>query len=76
MLDTNLTGVWNTARAGVPQLISQGQGGAVLLTSSSLALNAAGNFAAYTSAKHGVVTLVGAPTPSATDPGLGVDPGD
>lgn len=58
VLDTNLTGVWNTARAAVPHLISQGEGGAVLLTSSSLALKAAGNFAAYTSAKHGVVGLM------------------
>jgi (+)-trans-carveol dehydrogenase len=58
VLDTNLTGVWNTARAAVPYLIEQGEGGAILLTSSSLALKAAPNFAAYTSAKHGVVGLM------------------
>jgi (+)-trans-carveol dehydrogenase len=58
VLDTNLTGVWNTARAAVPHLVQRGEGGVILLTSSSLALKAVGNFGAYTSAKHGVVGLM------------------
>jgi len=58
VLDTNLTAVWNTARAAIPYLLEQGQGGAILLVSSSLALKAAPGFAAYTSAKHGVVGLM------------------
>lgn len=58
VLDTNLTGVWNTARVAIPQMIAQGEGGAILLTSSSLALKAAPNFGAYTAAKHGVVGLM------------------
>lgn len=58
VLDTNLGGVWNTVRVAVPRLISQGQGGAILLTSSALTLKAAGNLAAYTVAKHGVVGLM------------------
>ncbi|HEX4247112.1 MAG TPA: mycofactocin-coupled SDR family oxidoreductase [Pseudonocardia sp.] len=58
VLDTNLTGVWNTARAAVPHMVARGEGGAILLTSSSLALKAVGNFGAYTSAKHGVVGLM------------------
>lgn len=58
VLDTNITGVWNTARAAVPYLIDQGRGGAIVLTSSSLALKPAANFAAYTTAKHGVVGLM------------------
>jgi (+)-trans-carveol dehydrogenase len=58
VLDTNLTGVWNTARAAVPHLVARGEGGVILLTSSSLALKAVGNFGAYTSAKHGVVGLM------------------
>ena len=58
VLDTNLTAVWNTARAAVPYLLEQRQGGVVVLVSSSLALKAAPGFAAYTSAKHGVVGLM------------------
>jgi SDR family mycofactocin-dependent oxidoreductase len=58
VLDTNLTGVWNTARAAVPHLVARGEGGVILLTSSSLALKAVGNFGAYTAAKHGVVGLM------------------
>lgn len=58
VLDTNITGVWNTVRAAAPRLIEQREGGAIVLTSSSLALKAAGNFAAYTTAKHGVVGLM------------------
>jgi SDR family mycofactocin-dependent oxidoreductase len=58
VLDTNLTGVWNTARAAVPHLVERGRGGAIILTSSSLALKAAPNFSAYVSAKHGVVGLM------------------
>ena len=57
VIDTNLTGVWNTARAAIPHLVA-GNGGAILLTSSSLAFKAAPNFSAYTSAKHGVVGLM------------------
>ncbi len=58
VLDTNLTGVWNTARAAIPHLVERGRGGAIVLTSSSLALKAVPNFSAYTSAKHGVVGLM------------------
>jgi len=58
VLDTNLTAVWNTARAAIPYMIEQGDGGAILLVSSSLALKAASRFAAYTAAKHGVVGLM------------------
>ncbi|MGI5132940.1 mycofactocin-coupled SDR family oxidoreductase [Pseudonocardia sp. CA-107938] len=58
VLDTNLTGVWNTARVAVPRMVAQGEGGAILLVSSSLALKAAPNFGAYSAAKHGVVGLM------------------
>lgn len=34
MIDVNLSGVWKTIKAGVPHLISQGQGGSIILTSS------------------------------------------
>jgi NAD(P)-dependent dehydrogenase (short-subunit alcohol dehydrogenase family) len=34
MIDVNLTGVWKTVKAAVPQMIEQGSGGSIILTSS------------------------------------------
>jgi SDR family mycofactocin-dependent oxidoreductase len=58
MIDVNLTGVWKTVKATVPQLIEQGLGGSVILTSSIAGLVAFGNLAHYTAAKHGVTGLM------------------
>ncbi|RZT84500.1 SDR family mycofactocin-dependent oxidoreductase [Pseudonocardia sediminis] len=58
MIDINLTGVWKTTKAAIPQMISQGTGGSIVLTSSAAGLVAYGNLAHYTSAKHGVVGLM------------------
>lgn len=58
MLDINLSGVWHTAKAAVPHLISGGRGGAIVLTSSAAGLRAYPNIAHYVSAKHGVVGLM------------------
>src|SRR3978361_1210897 len=33
MVDINLTGVWRTAKAAIPQLIEGGNGGSIILTS-------------------------------------------
>lgn len=58
MLDVNLTGVWNTVRAGVPHLIRSG-GGSVILTSSAAGLTRGyANIAHYAAAKHGTVGLM------------------
>jgi SDR family mycofactocin-dependent oxidoreductase len=61
-IDIDLTGVWNTVEATVPILIDAGQGGAIVLTSStaglkSMAINSLAQ-TAYTAAKHGVVGLM------------------
>lgn len=58
VLDTNLTGVWNTVRACVPKMIEQGRGGSIVLISSTAGLVAVPGSAAYTVAKHGVVGLM------------------
>ncbi|HEY0804644.1 MAG TPA: mycofactocin-coupled SDR family oxidoreductase, partial [Pseudonocardiaceae bacterium] len=58
MIDTNLTGVWHTAKAAIPHLIEQGTGGSIVLTSSTAGLMAMPNLAHYVSAKHGVVGLM------------------
>jgi SDR family mycofactocin-dependent oxidoreductase len=58
MIDINLTGVFNTAKAAIPHLIAGGNGGAIILTSSAAGLMAYENIAHYVSAKHGVVGLM------------------
>lgn len=57
MIDTNLTGVWHTAKAAIPHLIAGQRGGSIILTSSSFGLVGVPNLAHYVSAKHGVVGL-------------------
>jgi (+)-trans-carveol dehydrogenase len=58
MIDINLTGQWKTAKAVVPTMIEQGNGGAITITSSSIGLKATAGNVHYTSAKHGVIGLV------------------
>jgi SDR family mycofactocin-dependent oxidoreductase len=62
VIGVNLTGVWNTGRAAIPAMIEHGQGGAIVLTSSTGGLIGPGvNHAGvlgYTAAKHGVIGLM------------------
>jgi SDR family mycofactocin-dependent oxidoreductase len=58
MIDVNLTGVWKTVKAVIPQMIEQGTGGSIILTSSTAGLVAYANLGHYTSAKHGVTGLM------------------
>jgi SDR family mycofactocin-dependent oxidoreductase len=58
MIDVNLSGVWKTVKTGVPHLISQGQGGSIILTSSVGGLKAYPHTGHYIAAKHGVVGLM------------------
>ncbi|MCQ4150584.1 mycofactocin-coupled SDR family oxidoreductase [Rhodococcus qingshengii] len=58
MIDINLTGVFNTAKASIAHIKAGGRGGAITLTSSEAGLKAYGNAAHYVSAKHGVVGLM------------------
>jgi SDR family mycofactocin-dependent oxidoreductase len=58
MIGVNLSGVWKTVKAGVPHLISQGQGGSIILTSSVGGLKAYPHTGHYIAAKHGVVGLM------------------
>lgn len=55
MLDVNLTGVWLTAKAGIPHLVD---GGSIILTSSVGGLKAYPNTGHYVAAKHGVVGVM------------------
>lgn len=58
MIDINLTGVFNAARAALPSMVERGEGGSVVLTSSTAGLRAYANTAHYTAAKHGVIGLM------------------
>jgi (+)-trans-carveol dehydrogenase len=57
MLDINLTGVYNVARAAIPSMIEGGRGGSIVLTASVWGLRGMAGIAHYSAAKHGVVGL-------------------
>jgi SDR family mycofactocin-dependent oxidoreductase len=62
IVGTNLTGVWHTGRVAIPSMIEAGNGGAIVLTSSTGGLvgpplNHSGMLA-YVAAKHGVIGLM------------------
>jgi (+)-trans-carveol dehydrogenase len=57
-IDINLTGVWRTCKAAIPHMIAAGNGGSIILTSSTAGINGFGNLAHYVAAKHGVVGLM------------------
>ncbi len=62
VVDVNLTGVFNTVQTAIPSMIEHGQGGAIVLTSSTAGINGIGGPSrgglGYTAAKHGVVGLM------------------
>jgi SDR family mycofactocin-dependent oxidoreductase len=62
VIGVNLTGVWNTGRATINAMIKNGQGGSVILTSSTGGLMSPGvndaGMLGYVAAKHGVIGLM------------------
>jgi len=63
VIDTNLIGVWNTISVAAPSMLERGQGGAIVLTSSTQGLSGRGGdgtagVTGYAAAKHGVVGLM------------------
>jgi len=63
VIGINLTGVWNTVRATAPAMIRAGNGGSIILTSSTAGLKGLSSPGAfgnegYGAAKHGVVGLM------------------
>lgn len=63
VIDVNLTGVFNTVHVAAPQMIEQGQGGSIVLTSSTQGLLGRGGdggaaMSGYAGSKHGVVGLM------------------
>ncbi|MEE2061609.1 mycofactocin-coupled SDR family oxidoreductase [Rhodococcus artemisiae] len=58
MIDTNLTGVWHTVKAAVPNIVERGEGGSVIFTGSTSSLGGYPNVGHYVAAKHGLVGLM------------------
>ena len=62
VIGVNLTGVWNTGRVAIPSMIENGQGGSIVLTSSTGGLTGSPSdvpgMLGYTAAKHGVIGLM------------------
>jgi SDR family mycofactocin-dependent oxidoreductase len=62
VIDVNLKGVWNTGRVSIPQMVEHGQGGAIILTSSTGGMLGSPSdvpgMLGYTAAKHGVIGLM------------------
>ena len=58
IIAVNLTGVWNTCKVALPHLIAGGNGGSIVLTSSTAGLKGTANMVHYTASKHGVVGIV------------------
>jgi (+)-trans-carveol dehydrogenase len=56
-IDVDLTGVWHTVRAAVPHMIEAGNGGSIIITSSTAGLVGIPNLAHYTAAKMGVMGI-------------------
>jgi SDR family mycofactocin-dependent oxidoreductase len=54
----NLTGVWKTLKAAIPSMIDAGNGGSIVITSSTAGIKGMAGIAHYDSSKHGVVGLM------------------
>jgi (+)-trans-carveol dehydrogenase len=57
VIDTNLTGVFNTLAVTVPAIRAAGNGGSIILTASAAALRFSQNLGDYSATKAGVVAL-------------------
>jgi SDR family mycofactocin-dependent oxidoreductase len=57
-IDTNLTGVWNLVQPSLRPLIDQGEGGSIVITSSTAALTGLPHLPHYSAAKAGLVGLM------------------
>jgi SDR family mycofactocin-dependent oxidoreductase len=62
VIDVNLTGAFNTVETAIPSMIERGQGGSIVITSSTAGLKGIGGPTpgglGYTAAKHGLVGLM------------------
>jgi (+)-trans-carveol dehydrogenase len=57
MIDINLTGGFNTAKASIPHILAHGRGGSVVFTSSTCGLGVVPGIGHYNAAKFGLIGL-------------------
>lgn len=57
VIDVNLNGTWKTIRAALPAMIEAGNGGSVIIVSSSAGLKATPGNGHYSASKHGLTAL-------------------
>ncbi len=57
VIDVNLTGTFRTLRAAIPAMIEAGNGGSIVVVSSSAGLKATPGNGHYAASKHGLVAL-------------------
>src|ERR1700729_2141895 len=60
VIGVNLSGTWRTLRAVIPAIIEAGNGGSIVVVSSSAGLKATPGNGHYSAAKHGLVGLTNA----------------
>jgi NAD(P)-dependent dehydrogenase (short-subunit alcohol dehydrogenase family) len=60
VIDVNLNGTWRTIRAAVPAMIHAGNGGSIIIVSSSTGLKATPSIGHYSASMHGLVGLTNA----------------
>jgi SDR family mycofactocin-dependent oxidoreductase len=60
VIETNLSGTWRTIRAAVPAMIEAGNGGSIIIVSSSAGLKATPGNGHYSASKHGLVAITNA----------------
>lgn len=58
VIDVDLTGIWQTAKAVAPAMISQGGGGSIVITSSTMGMKGLPNLVPYVAAKHGAIGMM------------------
>ncbi len=57
VVGVNLTGVWRSCRAAVPAMLAGGEGGAIVVVTSTAALKGLAGMAHYAASKHGCIGL-------------------
>jgi SDR family mycofactocin-dependent oxidoreductase len=60
VIDVNLNGTWRTIRAVVPAMIEAGNGGSIIIVSSSAGTKATPGNGHYSASKHGLVAITNA----------------
>lgn len=57
VIDVNLTGTWRTLRAVIPAMIEAGNGGSIIVISSSAGIKATPGNGHYAASKHGLTSM-------------------